>query len=273
MLTATLGGLIKDYRIKKRLSQVDISLKLGWKDTSRISKIEQGRVGKPNRQTVERIINALELTEQEKGHFLLVGGFLPADKEIQEIIKEVKQRVDTWQYPAYLMDFSFRWLYPNEQILRAACLPSEQKDWIVTNKPNLLMFPFVPWEMLPVEVMKGEDEAGLTPFSIAMISDFKNENGKYQNESWYKKLIKDLMQFEDFRKMWPKVTVDMYKKKLFDYEYKKMTGTHDGKKISLRFHLTVSKLISDQRFHLVFYFPADKTTETFFQTTTTNSNK
>lgn len=265
MLTATLGGLIKDYRIKKRLSQVDVSLKLGWKDTSRISKIEQGRVGKPNRQTAERIIKALGLTEQEKGHFLLVGGYLPTDKEIQRVVSEVKERIDTWQYPAYLMDFSFRWLYPNLKILQAACLPPQQKEWIQEHKPNLLMFPFVPWEQLPVEVMKGEDEASLTPFPIAMIADFKNENGKYQNESWYQKLIKDLMQFDEFRKLWPKVTVDMYKKELFDYEYKQMAGTHNGKKIALRFHLSTAKLISDQRFHLVFYFPADKTTEDFFK--------
>jgi len=40
MITATLGGLIKDFRIKKRLSQFDVSLRIGWKDTSRLSKIE-----------------------------------------------------------------------------------------------------------------------------------------------------------------------------------------------------------------------------------------
>jgi len=51
MLTATLGGLIKDYRIKKRLSQLEVSLRIGWKDTTRLSKIEQGRVGKPIRKT------------------------------------------------------------------------------------------------------------------------------------------------------------------------------------------------------------------------------
>lgn len=61
MVTATLGGLIKDYRIKKRLSQIDLSLRLGWKDASRISRIEQGRVGKPNRQTAERIIKIRNL--------------------------------------------------------------------------------------------------------------------------------------------------------------------------------------------------------------------
>ena len=88
MLLNTLGGLIKDYRIKKRISQLDISLKLGWKDTSRISKIEQGRVGKPNRDTAERLMQALDLTEQERGNFLLVGGYLPTDEEIKIILNE-----------------------------------------------------------------------------------------------------------------------------------------------------------------------------------------
>lgn len=63
MITATLGGLIKDYRIKKRLSQIDVSVRLGWKESSRISRIEQ-----------------------EKGYFLLVGGYLPTDNEVQNIL-------------------------------------------------------------------------------------------------------------------------------------------------------------------------------------------
>ena len=81
-MTATLGGIIKDYRIKKRLSQLDLSLRVGWKDTSRLSKIEQGRINKPSRIIVDKIINALGLTEQEKGDFLLAGGYLPTDEEI-----------------------------------------------------------------------------------------------------------------------------------------------------------------------------------------------
>jgi len=264
MLTATLGGLIKDYRIKKRLSQVDVSLRLGWKDTSRISKIEQGRVGKPNRQTAERIITALELNEQEKGHFLLVGGYLPTDEEIKKVIKIIKQKVDTWPYPAYLMDFSFRWLYTNVHTLTAANFPHSQKDWVEKTKPNFFIFPFLPKEQLSVEIMKGESEDRLTSFQIAQIAAFKSENEKYQSESWYKKLLKDLMQYEDFRKLWPKVDATMYDKKLFDYEYKTMRGIHNGKEVTLRFHLATAKVISDPRFQVVLYFPVNKETEEVF---------
>ena len=264
MMTATLGGLIKDYRIKKRLSQVDISLKLGWKDTSRISKIEQGRVGKPNRQTAERIINALELTEQEKGNFLLVGGYLPTDEEVEMVKKEVKQKMDTWPYPAFLVDFSFRWLDGNEATFIALKMAFSQRPWVEKNKPNFLSFPFLPKDQVLVEIKKGEDEQHLKIFPIAQIATFKNENDRYQNESWYKKLIKDLMQYDEFRKWWPKVDGSMYQKKLFDYEYKTITGIHNGKKLSLKLHLSTAKFINDPRFQVVLCFPADKPTERFF---------
>ncbi|HXT84695.1 MAG TPA: helix-turn-helix transcriptional regulator, partial [Verrucomicrobiae bacterium] len=264
MFLYTLGGLIKDYRIQKRLSQLDVSLKLGWKDTTRISKIEQGRVGKPNRTTVERIMQALELTEQERGNFLLVGGYLPSDNEIAKILKDNKQKIDTWQYPAYLMDFSFRWLYSNPQTLIAANIPVDKIDWIIKNKPNFLEFPFVSKELLPVEVMKGEDKDTVKPFAIAEIAAFKTENEPYQYESWYQKLIKDLMKYEKFRELWPKVDQSMYHKKLFDYEYKTMKGTYQGKELRLHFHITTGKVINDPRFQIVFYFPANKETEKLY---------
>src|SRR3990167_1866129 len=108
MITATLGGLIKDYRIKKRLPQFEVSLRIGWKDTSRLSKIEQGRVGKPTRETIEKIIKALELNEQEKGEFLFTGGYLPTDQEIKKVIEPVRDKIQNCPHPAVFIDFSWR---------------------------------------------------------------------------------------------------------------------------------------------------------------------
>ena len=63
MNTASLGGLIKEFRIKKRLSQQDISLLVGWKDTTRLSKIEQGRVGSISSDILGKIMNTLNLNK------------------------------------------------------------------------------------------------------------------------------------------------------------------------------------------------------------------
>lgn len=257
MLIATLGGLIKDYRIKKRLSQLEVSLRIGWKDTSRLSKIEQGRVGKPTRETVDKIIKALELNDQGKGEFLLVGGYLPTEEEIKTVIKKVKQRIDTWPYPAYLMDFSWRWLIANKLTFRVVNIPLSQKKMIEKVQPNFLGFPFLPPDQLSVTITKGEDKEHLKSFKIAQIAAFKTENAKYLNESWCKKLIQSLMKYEEFRKLWPKIGQDDYHKKLLDYEYKRFSGVYDGKKQILDFHLLTAKLIEDPRFQIVLCYPAN----------------
>ncbi len=265
MQTATLGGLIKDYRIRKRLSQLEVSLKIGWKDTSRLSKIEQGRVGKPIRETVEKIIKALDLSELEKGEFLLVGGYLPTDQEIQDAIEEISYKIDNWSYPAYMMDFSWRILYTNYLNLEVANLPKSWKKMVEQVKPNVLMLPFLPQDQFPVKIEKGEDEKHLKSFQIAQIAAFKTENSKYQNESWYKKLTKSLMDYEDFRELWPNVRLEDYHKKLFDYEYKRVIGVYQGKRKSLDFHLFTAKMISDSRFQIVFYYPANQQTTSFYK--------
>ncbi len=265
MFTATLGGLIKDYRIQKRLSQLDISLRIGWRDTSRLSKIEQGRISKPTRETAEKIIKALELNEQEKGEFLLVGGYLPTEEEIKSVIKEIKSKIDKWLYPAYIMDFSWMLLYTNNLNLLAFNLSLSWKKVVLNLKPNVLSFAFLPKDQFPAEVEKGEDRQNLKPFAVALIAAYKSENLKFQNESWYKKTVQGLMKYEEFRKLWPKVDQDDYHKKLFDYEYKRITRMHKGKKTVLDFHISTAKFINDPRFQVVLYFPANAYTEKHFE--------
>lgn len=257
MQTATLGGLIKDYRLKKRLSQQEVSLRIGWKDTTRLSKIEQGRVGKPTRETVQKIIDALGLNDQERGEFLLIGGYIPTDLEIKETLASVKEKIDNWPYAAYLMDFSFRILYTNLLNLKVLGLDSKWQKIIEKDKPNGLLFPFLPVDVFPVKVSKGEDPNSLRSFQIAQIATFKTETYKYQNESWYKKVVQELMSNDEFRKLWPQIDQKDYHKKFYDYEFKRIEGEYEGVKKTLNFHIYTTKLINDPRFQLVLYFPAD----------------
>jgi len=261
MITATLGGLIKDYRIKKRLSQFDVSLRIGWKDTSRLSKIEQGRVGKPTRETIEKIIKGLELSEQEKGQLLYAGGYLPTDEEIENIIKKVKDKIDNWHYPAYLLDFSWRMLYTNGITTHVFILPKNWKTIVNKSKPNILEAPFAK-DMLKATIEKGDDEIRLKPFAVAHIATFKAVNQRFQNEAWHKKLIQYLMKYHEFRKLWPTIEPNEYEKFL-RYEYKKISGVYEGKKRILRLHMFVVSIINDPRFDLILYAPADRDTNEY----------
>lgn len=262
MITATLGGLIKDYRIKKRLSQFDVSLRIGWKDTSRLSKIEQGRVGKPTKETIEKIIKALELNKQEKGQLLYAGSYVPTDEEIENIIKKVKNKIDKWHYPALLIDFCWRQLYTNDVNMRVFNLPKKWKTIVRKEKPNILEAPFLPKNILKVAIEKGEDEMNLKPFAVAHIATFKAIHQRFQHEPWYKKLIQYLMKYPEFRKLWPKVEPYDYEKSL-EYEYKELTGIYEGKKRTLKLHMFVVNVISDPRFDLIFYTPADRNTDEY----------
>ena len=105
---ATLGGLIKDFRIQKRISQLEVATKMGWSDTTRLSKIEQGRTGKPTNAVLEKILDALDLSETERNEALLAGGYLPTDKEIIEAVNNVKNKINSWPYPATMTDFTWR---------------------------------------------------------------------------------------------------------------------------------------------------------------------
>ncbi|MDO8498734.1 MAG: helix-turn-helix transcriptional regulator [bacterium] len=256
MPSATIGGLIKDYRIKKRLSQLEVSLKMGWKETSRLSRIEQGRVGKPTRKTVERLFAALGLNGEEKAEFLDVGNYLPTEEEVKKAIQENKLRIENWPHPAYLIDFSWRLLYSNDKTIEIFKLPPQLKKSLLDQKPNLLEFAFAPKEMVPVDIFKGDDKNHLKPFSFAQTAQFKVEQKGRENESWYDRLIRGLMQNPEFLRLWKEVKVEDYHKKLLDYEYKVVKWLGKEKK-EFHYHIFTSRHISDPRFQVVLYLPAD----------------
>lgn len=264
MNSATIGGLIKDYRIRNRLSQLDVSLRLGWKDTSKLSKIEQGRNSKPSRDVMDSILDALGLEEYEKGDFLYNGGYLPTDKEIEKALKLVKEKIDNWPYPAYLMDFSWRLLYCNIPNLLAINFGPESLEFVNTSKTNILEYALMDEDQFPCIVEKGEGPDNLKPFAVAQIASFKTENARFQNEGWYKDLVKKLMKNEKFRKLWPVVNQKEYQKKLHNYEFKRTTFTKNGKKVVLNFHMYTAKLIKYPQLEVVFYHPADEITKKYF---------
>jgi len=259
---ATLGGLIKDYRIQKRLSQLEIATKVGWSDTSRLSKIEQGRTYKPSRAVVEKILDALELSESERNEALLAGSYVPTENEIKKAVRELSEKLNSWRYPAYMIDFTWRVVASNVPDAKTFYIPSNFD--FLKNNFNLLEFPFQPKSSLPIEIFKGEDAKTMEPLALAHVAEFKIEQHMRSNETWYQKLISKLMKNEIFREHWSKDSLTFYNKKLLDYRYKEVKGNWTGKRQTLKFHIFNSELVSDPRFIMVLYLPADKETEEFY---------
>lgn len=264
MFGNTLGGLIKDYRIRKRISQLDIALKMGWKDTTRLSKIEQGRVSKPKRETIDKLLESLDLDEFERGEFLYNSGYPPTQAEIDKALAEMGPRIDAWPYPAYLMDFTWKVHFTNIPNLDSFVLSHSLKDPGNEVEMHALELPFLPKDIITVDVWKGEDENHLRTYDIAQIAAFKTENYKFQNESWYKNTVKKLMKYDKFRELWPKVGVKEYHKKLLDYEFKRIRGKYNGKVKTLNFHVFTNRIISNPQLQVTMFHPADQATTDFF---------
>ncbi len=250
-MISTIGGLIKDYRIRKRLSQIELSLKIGWNDSTRLSRIEQERAGTPERETVDKIISALGLNTQERGEFLLAGGYLPTEEEVELMVAQYKQRILDWRYPAYLMDFSWRILFLNKSTIDVFHFSRD----LLTGKPlfqlNLLDNIIMPLE---VEVFKGDDKDSLLPLNRVLVSQFKAEHLGQENDKWYKQLVSNYLKNKNFYYLWEKYTAEVYHKKLREYEYKLVKEKNGSTSI---FHIFDSSLINDRRFTLVLYLPAN----------------
>jgi transcriptional regulator with XRE-family HTH domain len=248
-MLATIGGVIKDYRIKKRISQLELSLRIGWTDSTRLSKIEQGRAGTPSRETIDKIIAALELTKSEKGEFLHIGGYVPTRDEIKNVLDTFKHKIDRWPYAAEIIDFSWRVLYSNDSAKELYNLPKMPSKKKVGNYTHLFDTLFIDSGK---EIFKGDDESSLQPRVQELISQFKAENLGWENHKWYKDIILKYSRDKRFLDIWNDIRVEDYKRRFLEYEYMLIKYPNGKEK---RYHIIVSELLFDKRFIFIFYLP------------------
>jgi transcriptional regulator with XRE-family HTH domain len=114
MSTATvpLGTLLRDWRRRRRLSQLDLALEAGV-SARHLSFLETGR-SKPSREMVLHLSEQLDVPLRDRNHLLLAAGFAPAfeeraiDAPEMAPVREALQRVLAGHepYPAVVVD---RW--------------------------------------------------------------------------------------------------------------------------------------------------------------------
>jgi transcriptional regulator with XRE-family HTH domain len=114
MSTATvpLGTLLRDWRRRRRLSQLDLALEAGV-SARHLSFLETGR-SKPSREMVLHLSDQLDVPLRDRNHLLLAAGFAPAyeerpiDAPEMAPVRDALERVLTGHepYPAVVVD---RW--------------------------------------------------------------------------------------------------------------------------------------------------------------------
>ena len=76
---APLGGLLRDWRQRRRLSQLDLALEAGV-SARHLSFLETGR-SKPSREMVLHLAELLDVPLRDRNQLLLAAGFAPAYPE------------------------------------------------------------------------------------------------------------------------------------------------------------------------------------------------
>lgn len=260
-MSATLGGLIKDYRLQKNLSQLEIAFAMGWKEPSRLSRIEQGRVDNPSRELLDKLMNAMEFKAGEKGHLLLTGNYLPNDTEIKSIQEEASTLIDGWSYPAELLDFSWRVLYENEigsKLYNSDKIFKSNKK----NYPNVLELVFS-LETYLNNLYTSEELENWHNWLEELLIHFRKAQRNRTKEDWYIKLIKKQMNNDLFRKLWGKTIGMNLKNFTTDHGLKTFIHPQDITK-RLRFYFFIVPVVKDPRFDIELHVPADLETFQYF---------
>lgn len=263
MHNSTLGGLIKDYRTQKGISQLDIAFALGWKETSRLSRIEQGRMEKPSRELVDKIIEAIGLKEEEKNTLLLTGGYLPNETEIIKVKEAVNKTLQEWPYPAGMIDFSWRLIDGNDHINDLFHLPPGIKKNIYKSEVRVLDLIFN--DSLQKTKLNDIENPKMVMFMRSVLMEFKYEQRHRTKEKWYIEHIRKLMNYEIFRTLWVQTKArDEENIILGKYSTKTFQNPQDPSKL-LRFYIFVVPVLQDPRFEVELHTPIDLETYRFYE--------
>jgi transcriptional regulator with XRE-family HTH domain len=117
--TLTVGGLLREWRSRRRLSQLELSLEADV-STRHLSFVETGRA-QPSRDMVVRLAERLEVPLRERNHLLLVAGYAPAypetgleDDAIRAAVRQVLAGHEP--HPAIVVDRHWEMLEANAAV-------------------------------------------------------------------------------------------------------------------------------------------------------------
>jgi transcriptional regulator with XRE-family HTH domain len=240
-MSTTLAGLIKDLRMQKNLSQLEISLALGWKESSRLSRIEQGHIVKPNRKILDKLMDAMNLSPEERYRTYVVGNYLPTKKDILAARSQLTPLINSWPYPASAMDYTWRIICTNHHMYELFNLNTKDQKVIETNLPNLLELIFSP------DIKNIQNDALL---HIRLLAQFQHSQSTRTKERWYLDLVQRMMQNDYFRTLWLKA--QKYQPENYDisqFATKSLKNFH--------FYACIMPVYNDSRFMVEYYFPAD----------------
>lgn len=140
MSELTVGALLRDWRQRRRLSQMDLALSVNV-STRHLSFVETGR-SKPSAELVLALAEGLEIPLRERNTLLLAAGFAPRypvrpleDAEMDPAREAVQRMLDAHDpYPGVVVDRAWNIVMANKS---AAAITAGVPDELLGPPPNV----------------------------------------------------------------------------------------------------------------------------------------
>lgn len=246
------GRRLRALRESRDQTQLDVelnaSLGMGY-----LQRLERGRVRQPERDTVERILSALEARYTERREILELFGYIvdapiPDEAEIDWAIRVCEDDIQQANFPIYLLDCCNRLIYWNHFVSRLYNgVPSTR---IAGNYISMLKLIFDPAYQAIERIHNKET------FFPAQIRALRYEQQKFRDEAWYRQLIDEMLTFESFRIHWEQEQqkpIYIPARPLVPLQFM-LDDT------LLSFRLIAEPFVQDQRFRVIYYLPDNPAT-------------
>lgn len=251
--THTGGELIRALRRAAQRTQLWVEAEAGL-GTGYLQRVEAGKVAQPTRETVERILTALDARHSERRLVLAQYGYAlptlpPTDAERDWARAEIEPDLQATPFPAYLLDCLHRLMSWNRLVPRMFGIVAEDPTLGGLAGCSLPAAWFDPASTLPDRVADPER------FFPAMIQTLRYEMRQYGAEPWQGDILAELQPLPLFRHYWDMAMQQplaaISQRALVPI---RLRVPQAG---MLTFRLVSEPLTRDHRFRTIGYVPAD----------------
>jgi transcriptional regulator with XRE-family HTH domain len=245
--------LMRETRRKSQLEvELDAHLGIGY-----LQRVESGKVQRPERETLERILGVLDARYTERRDILEMFGYvvdapLPNDAEIEWAVGVYQAELSDVPFPAYLLDCGHRLLVWNRLAPTLFAFERRTPDDAPLHRASMIHMIFD--TAYPVRLKVANPDV----FYPAQMRALRYEMRLFHGEPWYHLLIEELRRSALFEQYWLKAEAEadyhIPARPLVPIELK----ASDARR--LQFRLFSEPFAQDRRFRVIYFVPADAET-------------
>jgi transcriptional regulator with XRE-family HTH domain len=242
------GSRLRALREQAGRSQLWAEMEAGL-GSGYLQRVESGRVGRPERDTLERVLDALDARYSERRDILEAFGYVvstppPADDEVAWARLLCARELAEAPLPAYVLDCAHRLAAWNRLV-----------PPLLGIEPAIGQSMLTPW--FQAESPIGRLVANPEEFLAAMIRAFRFEMRRCREADWCRTMMEDLLALPAFRHHFRAVEAEPEAVSTARALVAVRLRHPDGE---LAFRLAAEPFLRDDRFRIVYFFPADPPT-------------